>query len=180
MFNNFDNLLETLIVGSLAYLAFIVLLRISGKRTISKWSSFDFMVTIAFGSILSTVLLSGKTSLVQGIVGFALLAFLQSVITGLAAHSSIFQKLFNAQPTLLLYQGALRTKILKKERVTEGEVLAALRSSGLASVEDAAAVVLETNGSFSVIQELNNGFGSTLRDVKGYDSIATEVYQGQH
>lgn len=168
MFNDFSVLLETLMVGSLAYVGIIVLLRISGKRTLSKWNSFDFVVTIAFGSILASTMLSSKTSLAQGLVGFALLVALQAALTWVAARSAVVQKLIKAEPTLLLYQGKLRPKILTKERVAEGEILAALRSSGIVSVRDAAAVVLETDGSFSVIKELGSGYDSTLKDVKGY------------
>lgn len=168
MFNDFSVLLETLMVGSLAYVGIIVLLRISGKRTLSKWNSFDFVVTIAFGSILASTMLSSKTSLAQGLVGFALLVALQAALTWVAARSAVVQKLIKAEPTLLLYQGKLRPKILTKERVAEGEILAALRSSGIASVRDAAAVVLETDGSFSVIKELGSSSDSTLKDVKGY------------
>lgn len=168
MFNDFSILLETLMVGSLAYVGIIVLLRISGKRTLSKWNSFDFVVTIAFGSILASTMLSSKTSLAQGLVGFALLVALQAALTWVAARSAVVQKLIKAEPTLLLYQGKLRPKILTKERVAEGEILAALRSSGIASVRDAAAVVLETDGSFSVIKELGSSSDSTLKDVKGY------------
>lgn len=167
MFNEFRFLLETLSVGSLAYIGVIVLLRLSGKRTLSKWNSFDFVVTIAFGTILGSTMLSSQTSLSQGLVGFTLLVTLQAAITWMASRSSIVQKLIKAEPALLLYQGEFRSKILKKERVAEGEVLAALRSSGIASVEDAAAVILETDGSFSVITELGEGSNSTLKDVKG-------------
>ena len=50
-------LLRTLVVGSLAYVALVLLLRFSGKRTLSKWNAFDLVVTVAFGSTLATVLL---------------------------------------------------------------------------------------------------------------------------
>lgn len=168
MFNDFSFLLETLSVGCLAYIGIIILLRISGKRTLSKWNSFDFVVTIAFGTILGSTMLSSKTSLAQGLVGFALLVALQAGITWIAARFAIVQKLIKAEPALLLYQGKIRTKMLKKERVAEGELLAALRSSGIASIGDAAAVILETDGSFSVLKEIGGDSDSTLKDVRGY------------
>ena len=53
----FDNpFLNTIILGVIAYIAIIFMLRISGKRTLAKWNSFDFVITIAFGSILSSIL----------------------------------------------------------------------------------------------------------------------------
>ena len=57
---------------------------------------------------------------------------------------------------------------MKRERVTEGEVLAALHGSGIGAIKNVDAVVLETNGSFSVIQDLGST-ASTLKDLKKCD-----------
>ena len=66
-------LVRTVVVGTLASLALVALLRLAGKRTLSKWNAFDLVVTVAFGSTLATALLSKDTSLAQGVVAFALL-----------------------------------------------------------------------------------------------------------
>ncbi len=84
-------------------------------------------------------------------------------------RSSWVQKLVKAEPALLLYRGQLKYDVLKQERVAEGEVLAALRANGIGAIEDADAVVLETDGSFSVIQDLDNSTASALKDVREFD-----------
>lgn len=144
------------------------MLRISGKRTLAKWNSFDFVITIAFGSILSSILLSTKDSFGTGILGFALLVLFQYILTWVAVRSSWVQKLIKAEPALLLYNGKLKCDVLKRERVAEGEVLAALRASGVGAIK-ADAVVLETDGSFSVIKDLSNSTASALKDVKEFE-----------
>ena len=170
MITMFDSpFLNTIIMGTIAYITIILMLRISGKRTLAKWNSFDFVITIAFGSILASILLSTKDSFGTGILGFALLVLFQYILTWIAVRSSWIQKLIKAEPALLLYKGQLQHNILKEERVAEGEVLAALRASGVAAIEDAGAVVLETDGSFSVIPDLSNSTASSLKDVKGCD-----------
>ena len=69
----FDNpFLNTIILGTIAYIAIIFMLRVSGKRTLAKWNSFDFVVTIAFGSVLASILLSTKDTLGQGLLAFAI------------------------------------------------------------------------------------------------------------
>lgn len=169
----FDNpYLNTLILGTIAYVAIIFMLRISGKRTLAKWNSFDFVVTIAFGSVLASILLSTEDTFGQGIFGFALLVLFQYIITWIAVRSSWIQKLIKAEPALLLYRGQLKHDILQRERVAEGEVLAALRTSGISAMEDADAVVLETDGSFSVIQNIDDSSASALKDVKEFDRSA--------
>lgn len=170
IFNGWTYLLHTLFTGILAYIALIVLLRISGKRTLSKWNAFDFVVTVAFGSTLASALLSRETSLLQGITAFALLILLQFVITRLSVHFAVFERWVKARPTLLLYRGELRHEVLQRERVTTSEVLAALRNAGIAALEDAEAVVLETDGSFSVLAKLDADRASALADVEGYPS----------
>ncbi|WP_019506670.1 DUF421 domain-containing protein [Pleurocapsa sp. PCC 7319] len=166
---------STILLGTIAYIAIIFMLRISGKRTLAKWNSFDFVVTIAFGSILSSILLSTKDSFGTGILGFALLVLFQYILTWVAVRSTWVQKLVKAEPALLLYQGKLRHDVLKRERVSEGEVLAALRASGVSAIEDADAVVLETDGSFSVIQKINNSSASALKDVREFDRASLRV-----
>jgi uncharacterized membrane protein YcaP (DUF421 family) len=115
-------LLRMLVVGVLAYVGQIVLLRLSGKRTLSKMTAFDLVITVAFGSTLATVLLSSSVSLTEGLLALALLAGLQFVV----AWASV------------------------RARVTRKEVLQAMRNSGVVSVDDVAAVVLETDGSLNV------------------------------
>ena len=169
MFSNLNPFLETIITGIIAYIAIIFMMRISGKRTLAKWNSFDFVVTIAFGSILASILISTKDAFGQGILAFALLVLFQYVITWISVRSSIIQKLIKSEPSLLLYRGEMQHDTMKKERIAEGEILAALRTSGVSAVEDADAVVLETDGSFSVIKNIDDSSASALKDIRDFD-----------
>lgn len=176
----FDNpFLSTLVTGVIAYIAIIFMLRISGKRTLAKWNSFDFVVTIAFGSVLASILLSTEDTFGQGIFGFALLVIFQYVVTWIAVRSSWVQKLIKAEPSLLLHKGQFQRDIMKRERIAEGEVLAALRANGISAIEDADAVILETDGSFSVITDLSNSTASALKDVKEFNRSKMADNYGQ-
>lgn len=165
--NDISSLQHTAIVGTLGYLCIILLLRVSGKRTLSKWNAFDFVVTIAFGSILASLMLSTNTSLIQGLLAFGLLVLFQFILSWIAARSSLVQHLIKSEPTLLFYQGEFLVAALKHERVAKGEVLSAIRLSGCGGLHQVSAVVLETDGGFSVITDL--GDSSALRDVRGFD-----------
>ncbi|CAN5842489.1 DUF421 domain-containing protein [soil metagenome] len=163
-----EALLRTLVVGVLAYVILVLLLRVSGKRTLSKWNAFDFVVTVAFGSILSTALLSPDTTVAQGALAITILVVLQFAITWLSVRFGLVQRWIKSQPALLLLRGELQQDTLKRERVTEGEVRAALRARGVGALEEVEAVVLETDGSFSVIQTLKSSSASALLDVEDY------------
>ena len=150
LFKGWEVLGQTVIVGILAYAALIALLRISGKRTLSKMNAFDLIVTVALGSTFATILLSKDVALAQGIVAFIVLIGLQFSITWLSVRSPTIAGFVKSEPTLLLYQGEFLTKAMKKERVLDEEVQAALRRNGITTVGDVETVVLETDGSFSV------------------------------
>jgi uncharacterized membrane protein YcaP (DUF421 family) len=167
LFGSGSALLRTLVIGSLSYVALVLLLRLSGKRTLSKWNAFDMVVTVAFGSTLATALLSKDTSLVQGVLAFGLLVGLQWAITWLSVRSTTLERWVKAQPRLLLFQGQLQQETLQQERVTESEIRAALRAHGITALDDAEAVVLETDGSFSIIKQRGSSM-SAFVDVQGF------------
>ncbi|WP_106477424.1 DUF421 domain-containing protein [Phytohalomonas tamaricis] len=160
---------HTIIIGTLSYIALIIVLRVSGKRTLSKWNAFDFIVTIALGSTLATSLMSNSVTLGQSVTAFIVIVLLQFVITFFSVRSVGMRKLIKAEPTLLFYRGEYRYDTMHSERVVEAEVRAAIRENGIADVEKVSAVILETDGGFSVIPELGDT-NSALKDVEPFRS----------
>lgn len=170
-FDSWSALGRIALTGVAIYGAVVIFLRLTGKRTLSKWNAFDFIVTVALGSTLASSILSKDTAILEGVVGLILLMGLQFAVTWLSVRSSTVRNLLKSQPTLLLYEGRFHREAMRRERVTESEVRAALRSSGVSAVEHAAAVVLETDGNFSVIAEQSASGTSTLTDVVGIEDI---------
>lgn len=166
IFDGWNDIYRVAIIGVLGYIGVVILLRISGKRTLSKWNSFDFIVTIALGSTLASLVLSKDVSLSEGIAALAVLIFLQFIITKLAVYSKFFRDVIKDQPTLLLSNGEFIEKNLRKTRVTESEILATIRASGIGAVEEVGAVVLETDGSFTVIKKSEMKSETALRDIE--------------
>lgn len=164
-FDDWFGLLRVAVVGTLAYAALVAMLRVSGKRTLSKLNAFDLVVTVALGSTLATVLLSKSVALAEGLLAFALLIGLQWAVATLSVHSPHFSNLVKSEPKLLLHRGRFLDGALRDERVTRDEVLAALRSSGVADAADVAAVVLETDGSLNVMRDAPPAGASTLEGV---------------
>ncbi len=150
-FDSWAGLGRVLVVGVLAYASLILLLRISGKRTLTKMNAFDLVVTVALGSTLATVLLSKSVALAEGVLALGLLILLQYAITWASVRSPRFQAIIKAQPTLLVYRGEFLPGALKQQRVTQEEVMAVLRAQGRKRLDGVMAVVLETDGSFSVV-----------------------------
>ena len=165
-FDSWGGVARILMMGISAYAVLILWLRISGKRTLTKWNAFDLVVTIALGSTLSTVMLSETTTFVEGAAGLGLLVALQFCITWLTIRLRVVDRLVKGGPRLLLEDGRFIERALVSERVTRGEVRAAVRSAGFASLEDVDAVVLETDGSVSVVRRSGAKSRSAMDDVR--------------
>lgn len=150
IFDEWQGIWRVLAVGSAAYILLIAMLRLSGKRTLSKMNAFDLIVTVALGSTLATVLLDADLPLAEGVTALALLVSLQFVITWASVRWPWFQGVIKAEPTLLAHQGRLLPGAMRTQRVTEAEIHAAIRQSGHNSLDETRAVVLETDGSLSV------------------------------
>lgn len=167
-FNDWAGLGRTVVVGVLAYASLVLLLRISGKRTLSKMNAFDLVVTVALGSTLATVLLSRDIALAEGVLAFVVLVGLQYILAWLSIRSAKVQELIKSEPSLLVYQGRFLESALLRERVAKVETLAAIRSQGIADLQEVEAVVLETDGTFSVVRRHEDGRADSLENVDRY------------
>lgn len=151
IFGGWGGVWRMLLVAPAAYVALVVILRLSGKRTLSKLNAFDFIVTIAIGSTLASVVTTRSLSLVEGIAALALLVALQFLVTATSVRWKSFHKAVTAEPTLLLRHGEPIVAAMKRERVTEDELQAAVRRVGGRGLHEAEAVILETDGSLTGI-----------------------------
>ena len=155
-FDNWWNLLRILVIGVCIYVWLIVLLRVAGKRALSKMNAFDWILTVAMGSTLATVLLNKSVALVEGMLAFVLLIGLQLIVAIAAVRSKKFSRLIKSQPTLLFYRGNFLDQQMRSEHVSREEILQMIRSNGSGKLEDVAAVVIETNGELSVLTTDSN------------------------
>jgi len=166
-FDSWQDLWRIVAVGASAYLTVVLVLRLTGKRTLAKLNAFDLVVTVALGSTLATILLSSDVTWSEGAVALALLALLQSVVAWATMHRPGLRGVVTARPTLLLRDGRVLSPALQQERVTIDEIRQAVRASGSGQLSSVAAVVLESDGSLSVIPESRLGDGSSLHGVRG-------------
>ena len=151
-FQSWSAVARVVIVGALAYIALVALLRVLGNRTLAKMNAYDWVVTFALGSTLAATMLSKDVTLVDGVVAFALLMGLEVAITRLSERSPAFRNLVNAEPVLLFYQGRFLRRQMHRARVSVNDVREAIRKHGSDSANDVEAVVLEPDGTFSVVR----------------------------
>jgi uncharacterized membrane protein YcaP (DUF421 family) len=151
VFDGVSGLVRVLFIGIVAYAALVTFLRISGKRTLSKMNAFDLVVTVALGSTLATVVLSKDVALAEGLVALALLIALQWVVAWGSSRSKRISQLVKSEPQVLYHRGHMIEAALLRERVAHEEIMAAARGSGYGDLSEVETVVLETDGTLSVI-----------------------------
>ncbi|WP_213423408.1 DUF421 domain-containing protein [Bhargavaea massiliensis] len=167
-FGGWEDIGRILSTGVISYVLLIVCLRISGKRSLSKMNMFDFVVTIALGSVLATTLLDKKTSLASGISALGLLLLLQFLVSWMTVRWKTARNLIKGSPEALYAHGAFREEAMRKTRVHRTEILQSVREQGIASLEQVEAVILETNGDLSVVKKgRQEDMAEALTDVNG-------------
>ena len=150
-FDTWGGLVRVVVIAPAAYAALVLFLRISGKRTLSKLNVFDLVVTVALGSTLATILLSSDVALAEGLLALTMLILLRYVVTWSSVGSSRINSIVKSEPALLVRHGRQLGEPMRLARLVEAEIAAAVRQEGFASISEVEAVILETDGSLSVI-----------------------------
>ena len=143
----------------------VAVLRASGKRTLAKLSAFDFVVTVALGSTLATIALSSEVAIVEGAVALATLVALQFAVAWGSSRSAALRGALKSGPTVVVRDGVLQREEMRRQRLGPDEVRQAVRASGVGGMEMIGFVVLETDGTLSVITKDQCGSGNALCDV---------------
>jgi len=162
IYDNVAGLLDVVVVGTLAYAWLVLLLRVSGKRTLAQLNAFDFIVTVALGSTLASVTLTGSIAWAEGAAALTLLAALQFIAAAFSRRFPWARRTLTSEPTVLLRDGVPIEAAMRAERITQDSLCAAVRSSGIGGLDLVAAVILETNGGLSVVASSSSGSGSAL------------------
>ncbi|TCT05580.1 DUF421 domain-containing protein [Aquabacter spiritensis] len=150
LFQGWPGLVRTLLVGILAYVTLVAFLRLSGKRTLAKLNAFDLVVTVALGSTLATILLQESVALAEGALCLALLIGMQFAVSFFSVRSPAFAHAVRSEPALLVRDGRFCAGAMRRERITEGEALSAVRAAGGQAIAEARSVILESDGTLSV------------------------------
>ena len=165
LFDGWEPILRILVVGTVTYLALMLLVRGSGQRTLAQISVFDFILGVAIGASFGRILTAREVSIAEGVTAAALLVTLQYVLSSLQYRFRGFAGILRASPTLVYFRGDLQKGALRKHRLRVDDLHTALRKQGIGSFADVDAVVLEADGKFTVIKSADAHDGSSYADL---------------
>ena len=166
LFKDWPVLVRVAVSGVVLYVTILCFFRLQGTRTTSKMNNFDWIVSVASGSIFGSAVVSDTVTVAQAVVAFAVLMACQWCVTKLSAIYPWFYDLAAASPALLFHAGEFLDDKLVKERVTRDEVLSAVRSAGVKDLSEVSAVVLEADGTLTVLSGRGNDSPALMRTVK--------------
>ena len=152
-------ILEKILRPILVYLALIVLLRIFGKRELAQLNPFDLVVLLSLSNTVQNAIIGNDNSVSGGIIGAATLLSINWIVVRFLYSSPRWNHLLGGVERTLIANGRVDTYALKKELLTEEELLAAVHRQGFDSFSEVSRCVLEPNGAFFV-----EGYKPSLED----------------
>lgn len=140
-----------LVLRALATYAFlIVLLRLTGKRQIGQLAPFDLVLLLVLSNAVQNSINGGDNSLVGGFVSAIALVAANYTLSQLTYRSKRAAALIEGRPQVLIHNGHLYADVMRKEKLTQHELDAALRAAGVACIEHVHFAILENNGQISI------------------------------
>ncbi len=166
-FHSWAGIGRVALAAPLVYFSIVFFIRVFGKRSASAMNNFDWIVTVAIGSIVAAIVLQKNIAIFEGLEAIALLFTLQYLVTKLATSIPVFSETLRAEPSVLFFRGKFLEDTMRTERVTHDEVIAAIREAGQGDLNRVEAVVLESDAKISVISK--NGATNTLENLSTED-----------
>jgi len=144
---------------SVLYVYALVLLRLSGKQSMSSLSALDFIVGLILGDLFDDVIWT-EIPVVQGLVGLTTIILTHVLVTLAASRSTVIHHLVSPAARLVIKEGMLVTENLQKERMNTASILSQMRLNGEDRLDEVKEAWLEPKGEVSILKKEGN---KTLR-----------------
>lgn len=176
IWNGWESIAHTLIIVVVGAIAIVLMLRLSGPRTLAQMSPLDFIVAVTIGATFGRTITAVEVPLAQLLFGVTLLIIMQWFLAAIRARSRRARRVLDHPPVLLYYQGDMQRTVLRRHRLLEGDIHTAVRQSGRGSLEGVAAVILQQDGTLGVIGDEALGDASSL--LPYVQQVATDGSEG--
>lgn len=143
---------EFIVRALLVYLALMVMVRVSGKRTISQYTPFDLLVVVLLSESVSNSLAGGDESIPGGLILAATLLLLNVIMALIASRSKKAEQIIEGSAVIVGRNGKWFEDVLKAQRIGNSELVSALRESNC-ELEDMACAILEANGVIAILKK---------------------------
>ncbi|MCM3390126.1 DUF421 domain-containing protein [Ureibacillus chungkukjangi] len=144
---------ETILRSILSFFTILVLARFIGKKQLSQLTFFHYITGITIGSIAAEVSTQHDTDFFDGSIALICWTLLTLLVSFLTLNFSKIRILIDDRPTILIQNGTILKKSMKKARLHPDELAMLLREQGIFSFNEVHYAVFETNGELSVLKK---------------------------
>jgi uncharacterized membrane protein YcaP (DUF421 family) len=166
LWNGIEPVLRVLFIAMTGYATLLIMLRVSGQRTLAQMTAMDLVVTVTLGSAFGRVLTAREVALVEVIAAFGALVLLQWLVAQMWGRTRRVRRSVAVWPTLLFYAGDPIPSALDRHHLLHDDLYTAARQQGMGSLEDVQAILLEANGAFTVLSKNKYGDGSAVDSLR--------------
>ncbi|GAB3181726.1 hypothetical protein GCM10027060_13220 [Nesterenkonia halophila] len=142
---------HTAVILIAGYLTLVLILRVSGPRTMTSMTPIDIVVAVTMGSAFGRSITASEVPLSQVVFALVLLVLMQWLFAWVRRRSSRARRLLDAPPVLLYYRGQFQRGAMRSHQVVDDDIYTAARRSGRGDLADVAAVILQQDGSLGVV-----------------------------
>lgn len=140
---------EFIVRGAVVYLALLLMVRISGRRTVGQFTPFDLLVVMLLSEAVSNSLSGGDNSLSGGLIIAATLIALNTGVAWLSANSKRASVMLDGTAVLIGRDGKFFDQVVKRCRITESDLEQSLRAADCKR-EDMECAFLEADGEITI------------------------------
>ena len=135
-----------------AFFFILFLTRVVGRRELSSLEPFDLILLVVIGDLVQQGVTQNDFSLTGMLIVGATIGILTVLVSYTSFKVPFLRPVLDGEPVIVVQDGKTIERNLAKNRITEGELLAAARLQGIGSLDDVAWAVLETGGQISFIE----------------------------
>jgi uncharacterized membrane protein YcaP (DUF421 family) len=144
---------EFIVRGGTVYLVLLIMVRLSGKRTVGQFTPFDLVVVLLLSEAVSGAITAQDESLGGGLIAAATLLVLDYLIAFFSSRSQKIDRLMSGSPVLVGRDGVVYKDVLKRERVPVSDLEKALRDADCL-MEDMRMAILEADGNINIMKKV--------------------------
>ncbi|MFC0253615.1 DUF421 domain-containing protein [Massilia consociata] len=142
---------EFVVRGVIIYIALLVMVRVSGRRTVGQFTPFDLLIVMLLSEAVSSGLTGGDESLAGGLIVAATLVALKSLIAVVAVRNTRFEHLVDGRAVLIGRDGVFFDDVTRRCKLSQSDIEEALREHDCPRPEMKCAF-LEADGGITILR----------------------------
>jgi uncharacterized membrane protein YcaP (DUF421 family) len=143
--------MDIVIRAAVAFLVILLLTRIVGRRELNTLEPFDLILLVTIGDLVQQGVTQNDFSVTGLVLAVGTIAALTVLFSYLPWRFQVLRPVLEGEPVILIEDGNVIEKNLKRHRLTQQEVAAEARYQQIDSFEKVRWAVLETSGKISFI-----------------------------